>query len=151
MNELEGQPLTILLIDLVKEQLSNQIDASNALETKAVGVLAFQGVVIAILIQTTWWPWVIIPILLALISTILAITTLWVADYHNGPDVTKFYEEHYNDSALNATLWMIHGLSQAVQHNRPMIAQKSRRLVWALLVLISTTISAIVLFLIHRR
>ncbi len=150
MNESEGQPLTTLLLDLVKEQLSRQLDASNALETKAVGLLAFQGVVIAILVQTTWWPWVMIPIGLALISTVLALTTLWVADYHNGPDVPSFYETHSHDSALDATLWMIHGMAQAVQHNRPMLAQKSRRLVWALLGLIGTIIASIGLFFIRR-
>ncbi|MFD1676229.1 hypothetical protein [Alicyclobacillus fodiniaquatilis] len=137
-----AEHVTDLILDLAKEQLQQGLEASNGHETKATGIIAFEAVLIALILDKAFGWWVLIPASFMAVTMLFSICALWGKGYDSGPNIEKFYETHWADSNLDANLWMARGLQEAVLSNAARVQRKGFFVNIALIGMILTALSS---------
>lgn len=82
------------LITLVSQQLAWQLDTYTSLETKAIGLLAFDGALGAFVAVLHPMPELLrFPFFGALVASVGAsVGSLWIRKVYTGPNVRAFYQ-----------------------------------------------------------
>ena len=112
--------LVDLLIPAALDRHEGSLRDSDALDTKALGMLAVVGAALALLVATyphlhDWW-WLAATGLGA--AGILLICAIWPRRFDLGPDLQSFYEELAGSSPLQASRHMLVALLEATDQNR---------------------------------
>jgi hypothetical protein len=117
----------------VKTQIGWQIGAYDSLDVKTGIVLAFDGVIGALIFTLHLHPrWAeTLPFASVLASAVFGVIALWPREPYIGPSAAAFYDKHANlgDDELEAQL--LANLSAASLANIEMIRLKSRHWMWA--------------------
>lgn len=141
-----AEHVTDLILDLAKEQLQQGLEASNGHETKATGIIAFEAVLIALVLNKTFGWWALVPASFMAVTMLCSICALWGKGYDSGPNIEKFYETHWADSNLDANLWMSRGLQEAMLSNAARVQRKGFFVNIALIGMILTALSSGVIY-----
>ena len=115
------------LVALATQQLAWQFDTYTSLETKAIGLLAFDGALGAFIAVLHPMPeylrWIFFTPLV--ISVLGCICSLWVRTVYTGPNGEALYNwtrDQGNDT--EDSLALVTNLNADVQRNRDIVAQK---------------------------
>lgn len=114
------------LLTLVSQQLAWQFDTYTSLETKAIGLLTFDGALGAFVAVLHPMPaflrW---PFFVALvISACACVGSLWIRKVYAGPNVRVFYEWTAGSEDDEATLSLMATLENNYRKNKPALARK---------------------------
>jgi hypothetical protein len=92
----EVDAITSTARDLAYRQLDAQFQASNNFDAKSLGVLAFDGAALAVIVAARdlfyGWSWAI-PAGLLVLSVLSALISIQTLSWRDGPDPRKFYDE----------------------------------------------------------
>jgi hypothetical protein len=140
-----------LVLQLSLQQLNEGLSTSDSLETKATGIIAFSAILIGIIMSFRWGILVLVPSSLLILSMVMSMWALWVSKFEYGPDSPSFYNEFaLKASPLDAKLLMTEGLDNAFNHNGIVIRKKGLRINLALIFLILTLISVVILYFVEE-
>lgn len=121
--------LDVLVIPRARALLDAQVQDVDELATKALGVLGFAGLVLALLIgarddlSSYWW----IPAIVLAAASVFLLATVWPQqELDSGPDPGPFYERFGAEPRLAATEQMLAHLDAAFDENAPKVAQRTR-------------------------
>lgn len=125
--------LTGQLIDLAKQQLAWQLDAYNSLETKAIGLLAFDGAfgALVVIIHPGGFVWRLIAVFFLAGSIAACIRSLAVRRVFVGPQLQAFYNLTITQSEDDAMAQLLTTLSDDYDRNNGPIARKGIYWTWA--------------------
>jgi hypothetical protein len=132
----ERSILVELLIPTALNRHDGSLRDSDALDTKALGMLAVVATALALLAATYqhlhggWW----LPAIGLAAAGILLILAVWPRRFDLGPDLEQFYEEMAGSSPLQASRQMLAELLAATDHNRK--PDKIRFFWWGLVLLV---------------
>lgn len=142
--------LETLVLPRARELLDAQIQDVDELGTKALGVLGFAGLVLALLVGgrddlSHWW---VLPALGLVAASCLFLATVWPQQQlDSGPDPGPFYERFGAESRLVAAEQMLAHLQAAFDNNAPKLAQRNRYFNWGFGVLaLSVSASLVIIF-----
>jgi hypothetical protein len=100
----------------------------DELATKALGVLGFGGLVLALLVgarddlRPYWW----VPAVLLIVASVLLLATVWPQqELDSGPDPGPFYERFGAETRLVASEQMLAHLVSAFDDNAPKVARRT--------------------------
>jgi hypothetical protein len=137
--EADQQAVLDMLIAQSSQRLESQLQDSDELATKALGVLAIDVSALAVLVTVrsdlhgSW--------LLAggglFLSGVLLLATIWPREFSTGPDPGEFYDEMGGSSRIEAARQMLAELIAALEQNDGPLRTKNRlfKLGFALLIL----------------
>lgn len=118
--------LAIQLIDLLKQQIAWQMDTYNSLETKTIGLLAFDGAFSAFvaLIYPQGFVFRLLFFGFLAVSVAACVMSLAVRKVFVGPQARPFYEITITQSDEDALLSLLTTLSDDFDRNNRPIARK---------------------------
>jgi hypothetical protein len=123
-----------LVRDLAYRQLDAQISSSDNYDSKAVGVLAFDGAALAAVLAVkdafhgSWW----IPELAIVVSITYAIVAIRSRYYDSGPKVKGLYGKVRRSSPVDANARLVTELIESIAANRKVLEAKSHYFVGSL-------------------
>lgn len=135
-----------LALEWAKQQLEMGLKASDSLDTKAAGILAFEAVVMALVLPSHFSWWDIIPGVFAFLTIGFGGTLLLTRDFNYGTDVAEFYDANKYKHELLSTLDMTRGIQESFTANGKIIQQKSLWLNLAVAGMMGTVISAAIIY-----
>jgi hypothetical protein len=114
------------LIARAERRIDVQIAADEALDVKALGVIAALLAVIALNIAAndslaSWW---LVPTIALGIASFLLGWSIWPRRYDTGPDIEDFYAREKDSSANDARRQMLSELIEAEKFNRRVFPRK---------------------------
>lgn len=129
----EGNPederaILHLLLPHARGRIDGQLRDSDALDSKALGVLALDAAAIALLVAVRdaldhlWW----VPCLPLGLAGALLLATVWPRRLDLGPDTRGFYERMRTSTELVALRQMLVELLDAVEGNNAQLPDKYR-------------------------
>ena len=131
-------------------RLDGQLLDSDALDTKALGVLAVDAAAVALMVaarndvaQLWWAP----TAALGTAGTVLLVT-IWPRKFDVGPDTRTFYEEMTGSMRIHAASQMLSELLVAIDRNDKQILAKHRLFRIAFLVLLVGLLGCLVVALV---
>jgi hypothetical protein len=114
------------LMAVAEQQLTWQLDAYNSLETKAIGLLAFDGALGAVVML--WgplnWDFRIAIFAGLMLSISMCARSLAVRRVYVGPRIGEFYAYTVDADDSEATVLLLAGLATSVDNNTQPLAQK---------------------------
>lgn len=115
------------LIDLAKRQIDWQMEALDAIDAKATGLLAFDGALAAgiLLLEPRLGLWQSDVVCLLALSAIGCVMALWIDRSDIGPDVTDLYGALGQGSGPEVDAKLLAELASAVYANRRPIERKT--------------------------
>jgi hypothetical protein len=128
---IQGDPQAVLdlLIPHARALLDAQVQDVDELATKALGVLAVAGAVLALLagarddLTPYWW----VPSAFLVAAGGLLLSAIWPQQaLDSGPDPLAFYERFGGVDRLTASQQMLAQLNSAFDHNAPTLARRGR-------------------------
>jgi len=131
-----------LVLGLAYRQLDAQISSSDNYDTKAAGVLGFDGAALAAILAVKdafrggWW----IPALAIMVSIACAFVAIQRGDYDFGPTVSSFYSKVRHSNAVEANVVLIAEMDSAIKANQGALAAKANYFLGSL---VATTAAAI--------
>ncbi len=114
------------LMMLVSQQLAWQFDTYTSLETKAIGLLAFDGALGAFVAALHPMPeFLRIPFFGALIVSVgTSVGSLWIRKVYTGPNVRAFYQWTIDFDDNEARLALLTTLENNYRQNQTALAKK---------------------------
>ena len=115
------------LLTLVIQQLAWQLDTYQSTDTKAIGLLAFDGALGALmsalhaLSPTFRWPF----FATLCLSIVFCVASLWIRRVYAGPDVQALYQWHDWSDDSEGILAIIVNVNADVHRNRSPLARKA--------------------------
>jgi hypothetical protein len=124
----DEQAIVDMLIPRAQSRIDAQLRDSDALDSKALGVLGVTAATIALMVAVrhdvhrTWW----IPTAALGLAGILFLAAVWPRRFDVGPDPQQFYEAMAARSRLDASRQMLAELLAAIDRNNRHVPNKSR-------------------------
>jgi hypothetical protein len=131
-----------LVLGLAYRQLDAQISSSDNYDTKAAGVLGFDGAALAAILAVKdafhggWW----IPALAIVVSIAYAFVAIQRGNYDFGPTIKSFYNKVRQSNAVEANVVLIAEMDNAIKFNQGALAAKAHYFLGSL---VATTVAAI--------
>jgi hypothetical protein len=131
-----------LVLGLAYRQLDAQVSSSDNYDTKAAGVLGFDGAALAAVLVVKdafhggWW----IPALAIVVSIAYAFVAIQSGNYDFGPTVKSFYDKVRQSNAVEANVVLIAEMDGAIQANQSALRAKAHYFLGSL---VATTVAAI--------
>jgi hypothetical protein len=139
-------------LDLSTIQLLAQISDETSLDGRTMGVLAFNGALLAAniaakdLLQTWWW----VPLPFMAIATVLCLWSIFAKNTDLGPQALEFYATYGGLQAGAARLQLLVDLDAAFERNGTRVTQKGQLLRGALGILSVGLVVAALLIALDR-
>jgi hypothetical protein len=117
-----------MLLPRAQGRIDGQLRDSDALDSKALGVLALDAAAIALLVAVRealghlWW----IPSLALGLAGVFLLAAVWPRHFDLGPDTRAFYERMRTSTELVALRQMLAELLAAIEENDARTPDKGR-------------------------
>jgi len=124
----DEQAILDMLIPRAHARIDAQLRDSDALDSKALGVLGVTAATIALMVavrddvHATWW----IPTAALGLAGLLFLAAVWPRTFDVGPDPRRFYEAMAARSRLEASRQMLSELLAAIDGNDRRLPDKRR-------------------------
>jgi hypothetical protein len=111
--------VTQMVIDRVQDRLDSQFRDNDALDLKALGILAVDAAAVAALVAAHqvlngfWW----IPALGLAAAGLLLTVSIWPQEFDSGPDWREFYETYGGGTAIDVSRQMLAEMLEAIEGN----------------------------------
>jgi hypothetical protein len=120
-----------LLIDRVQSQLDAQLQGDDALDLKALGVLAANAAAFGVLVTVhdslpLWW----IAALLLLAGAVCVLVVVWPLDLSDGPQWGEWYDSFGGRDRETVSLQMLADLLKAMEDNSSATSGKGSWFRW---------------------
>ena len=122
------QAIVDMLIPRAQAHIDAQLRDSDALDSKALGVLGVTAATIALMVAVrddvhrTWW----IPTAALGVAGLLLLASVWPRTFDVGPDPRQFYEAMAARTRLDASRQMLAELLAAIDRNNRRVPDKNR-------------------------
>jgi hypothetical protein len=142
--------LLTMLVGRAQARLDGQLLDSDALDTKALGVLAVDAAAIALMVAVRadlaqlWW----VPTATLGVAGVLLLATIWPRKFDVGPDTRTFYEEMTGNTRIDAASQMLSELLAAIDRNDKQIPAKNQLFKIAFTVLLVGLLGCLVVALV---
>lgn len=137
------------MIGLARDQLALQSAAADNIDLKAMGLLGFDGALIAAnvaakgVIHRLWW----VPLPGLAISIVLCLAVAVRYSFLEGPSPEAFYAAYGGQSPAVALVQLLADLGEAYRRNQHPLTRKRQLLTCGLTVLLLTFVAAAVAWL----
>ena len=124
----DEQAILDMLIPRAQSGIDAQLRDSDALDSKALGVLGVTAATIALMVAArddvhpAWW----IPTAALGVAGLLLLAAVWPRTFDVGPDPRRFYEAMAGRTRLDASRQMLAELLAALDRNNRRIPDKNR-------------------------
>src|SRR5687768_11196930 len=143
----------LALLDMLsaraQTRLDGQLQDSDAVDTKALGVLAVAAAAVALMVAVRndlselWW----VPTAVLGLAGLFLLATIWPRKFDVGPDTRTFYEEMTGSPRVTAAGQMLSELLAAIDRNDLQIPAKNRLFKLGFTVLLAGLVGCLVLAL----
>jgi hypothetical protein len=136
--EADEQAILDMLVSQTRARVSEQLQNSDELGTRALGVAAVDVGALALVVAVRgdlsrfWW----VPVLCYLLAGGLLLGTVWPRVFDAGPEPRTFYERYGGGTRLDASRAMLSELLAAKDTNDPLLSVKNRVFKWGFGILI---------------
>lgn len=123
---------------LAQTQLLAQIADETSLDSRTMGILAFNGALLAAdvaargLLGTWWW----MPLLALSLPTLMCLRSVLAKETDLGPLAITFYASYGGQPSLAAREQLLADLGGAFEENASRVKSKTKRLRWTLGILV---------------
>jgi len=124
----DEQAILDMLVPRAQARIDGQLLDSDALDTKALGVLGVDAAAVALMVAvrsdlaSLWW----IPAAALGLAGILLLAAVWPRTFDLGPDTRQFYETMGAGTRLDASRQMLAELLAAIDANEKRLPEKKR-------------------------
>jgi hypothetical protein len=124
----DEQAIVDMLIPRAQSHIDAQLRDSDALDSKALGVLGVTAATIALMVAVrgdvhrTWW----IPTAALGLAGLFLLAAVWPRTFDVGPDPRQFYEAMAARTRLDASRQMLAELLAAIDRNNRRVPDKNR-------------------------
>lgn len=152
MGERDESSILDATLDVAGTQLLGQIADETSLDGRTMGILGFNGALLAAdiaakdILGTLWWA----PIPVVVVSAFFCLLSTFSPDTDLGPQALRFYETYGGSAAPVAQLQLLADLDTAFRHNADRVKTKRNRLRRALGTLVVGLAVAAVLLVVER-
>jgi hypothetical protein len=125
-SEDDEQAILDMLVPRAQARIDGQLLDSDALDTKALGVLGVDAAAIALMVAVRsdlarlWW----IPVVALGLAGVLLLAAVWPRTFDLGPDTRRFYETMGASTRLAASRQMLAELLAAIDANETRSPEK---------------------------
>jgi hypothetical protein len=147
-----GDDLLSTTLEVSQTQLLAQIADETSLDSRTMGILAFNGALLAAnvaarnLLGTWWWT----PLLALSLPTLMCLRSVLAKETDLGPLAITFYANYGGQPSRAARTQLLADLGSAFEENAQRVKSKTKRLRWTLGMLVAGLVVAALMISLDR-